>query len=287
LNTEFCLGSGLSYHNPRIEDTDTDTDTETETEPELEVQPPKPNVPHIRNTLSNLTNLPSDSPSPLPSAHASINRSLDSIPDLPVNRYPQTLGSSQHLTQSQTASTRHALQPLFRQSSSSTNVRSISRPQSAASSISLGQPIYHSRSSTQRSNPTQSLPPASNPAAASADDSGPHAAPSSRRRTQPRASAGSSHPRGTAEQESSRSHRAANKRADSRRMALARLPATTRRSINFAHTQRIQHGVSSSTNLQLNRPSPPELMEDDEEERERWKALIRGQEAVCKIILIC
>jgi hypothetical protein len=200
--------------------------------------------------------------------------------DFPANPHLKTPESSQRTTQPQTAGVHRARQPLFRQSTSTTDVRSVPRPKSATSSISLGQPTYHPHTSSQHDNPTQPLPPSSNPGSASADNPDPCTTSGSRLSARPRSSAGVPRPQGTAGQESSRSHRAAKKKAKSKQMALIHLPAKMRRSTEFARSRRNQCGAPGSSTVQPRRPSPPDLMEENEEERVTQEALARGKEPV-------
>jgi hypothetical protein len=70
-------------------------------------------------------------------------------------------------------------------------------------------------------------------------------------------------------------------------MALIHLPAKMRRSTKFTRAQPYQREASGSTRAHANRRSPPELMEDDEEERVTQEAIARGEEPVCSFTLAC
>jgi hypothetical protein len=70
-------------------------------------------------------------------------------------------------------------------------------------------------------------------------------------------------------------------------MTLVHLPSKMRRSTKSTRTQPRQRGTSSSAKARIRRPSPPDLMEDDEEERVAQAAIARGEETVCTFILTC
>ncbi|KAG9079581.1 hypothetical protein FS749_008402, partial [Ceratobasidium sp. UAMH 11750] len=246
-NLSIAVGGGHHLNQPRTStrlnqsnhnfNTDTETETETEPEPEPERRIIKPAT--LKEILKSKANTQLSSPSPLPSAHRPIDSRINSNIDLPFGDYPrQTLGTTQDSTQ---------------------------RPQ--ASHVTR-------RDGSQATQAPSTL--ANHPPRASSTYS------------QPSNQAGPSRPRGKSRQESSRAHRTSKKSSrapEPTQTSINRLPHPMAQAVNLARARhRLQRereqrekaraagenptsAGSSAAPEPPRLPSPPELLEDDEEER--------------------
>ncbi|KAG8697939.1 hypothetical protein FRC08_006228 [Ceratobasidium sp. 394] len=260
----IAVGGGHHLNQPRTlyrpgqsnRDINTDTETETETEPEENIIKPAT----LKQIFKPKPTTQQSSPSPLPSAHRPIESRSNSNLDLPFgDSLRQTLGRTQGSTQPP---------PTVGQTP---------------------RPMHQDRSQV-----SQALS-ASAPTLASA--SRPPRALSSR--SQVNNQAGPSRPRGTRGQESTRAHRiskAAARAPEPPQPSTSRLPPAMAQAMNLARTRcRLRHeherrvraraasgsptpSGSSAAPQPARLPSPPELLEDDEEERVAAEAEMLGQD---------
>ncbi|QRW03802.1 hypothetical protein RhiLY_02801 [Ceratobasidium sp. AG-Ba] len=246
---------GSAHRNIPSKNTNTDTESESETEARPNA-PSQPTIQLARSRIKNINIRSLSSPSPLQSVHAQINPNFHHTLNFSANPAPQN-------RRSHTSNKLPAGQPLFRQSSSTPETHLVSWPRSVTSSISLGRPSH--RSISCLTSPKTYMEP------------------SSSRSAQAHTSAGASRPRGTAAQESSRAYRASNKKknqASSARTTVSQLIPPMRRSLVLADTRHaLRHDTfTSSETIPNPLPSPPELIEDNEEERSCTAAEARDEE---------
>ncbi|QRV77151.1 hypothetical protein RhiJN_05166 [Ceratobasidium sp. AG-Ba] len=246
---------GSAHRNIPSKNTNTDTESESETEARPNA-PSQPTIQLARSRIKNINIRSLSSPSPLQSVHAQINPNFHHTLNFSANPAPQN-------RRSHTLNKLPAGQPLFRQSSSTPETHLVSWPRSVTSSISLGRPSH--RSISCLTSPKTYMEP------------------SSSRSAQAHTSAGASRPRGTAAQESSRAYRASNKKknqASSARTTVSQLIPPMRRSLVLADTRHaLRHDTfTSSETIPNPLPSPPELIEDNEEERSCTAAEARDEE---------
>ncbi|KAG8683329.1 hypothetical protein FRC08_014341 [Ceratobasidium sp. 394] len=305
-NVAIAVGGGHHLTQPRIFNrpgqlnhnlnTDTETETETETEPEPEPEPEsyiiKPAT--LKQIMKSKTTTQLSSPSPLPSAHRPIDSRTHSNLDLPFGSTPrQTLGATQDSTRPPSA-TSQTVRPTHPAAQSQAEPL---RRWESTSSISLGQPTHDqlqaSHISAQRQGQAIRAPPTSAPTPTSIER--PPRASSHRSRSNNQA--GPSRPRGTAGQEASRAHRAskaASRAPEPPHASTSRLPPAMAQAVGLARTRyRLQRERerrarartasptptgSSAAPESARLPSPPELLEDGEEERVAAMAEALGQD---------
>ncbi|KAG9075580.1 hypothetical protein FRC06_010010, partial [Ceratobasidium sp. 370] len=237
---------------------DINTDTETETETELEEHIIKPAT--LKYIIKSKAATQLSSPSPLPSAHRPIDSRTHSNLDLPFGNDPhQTLGETQDPTQpppstGQTPRTTHQ---------------------------------NRSRATRALSTLVPTPAPASRP---------PRTSPS---RSRSNNQAGPSRPRGKAGQESGRAHRTSKATTHAPGLpqpSTSRLPPAMAQAVSLARTRcRLRRererrvrargtgesptpSGSSAAPEPARLPSPPELLEDDQEERVAVEAEMLGQD---------
>ncbi|KAG8788551.1 hypothetical protein FRC12_014431 [Ceratobasidium sp. 428] len=285
-NAGLEVGGGhhLNQQHPKLPGSFYQPDTEPESDPDIQILKHTP-----RNRPTNPTRQ-SSSPSPLPTSSVPIDPNIRHLLDLPINHPRGPSAATQTSTQSRPRHTAAGLKPRpishLPTRLSSTSQPQSSQPQSQSTrqwestgSMSLGDPIAISRDSSQLVSLSSSSgrPPPRKTARTSR-----HGDPLT-----------PSRPFGTASQESRRAHRASHPAPripePPKIPKKYRLSAEAIQAMNLARARyrlrrererRAKTGTGSTdTSRDLTRmPSPPDLMEDDEEERAVIQAESSGRD---------